>query len=111
LLAAHGRRAFCEFMPTRQTLADPGRIYRKLPYGPLLDVFLLDMRSYRGPNDHQRDKVYGPACYFLGPAQTEWLKRGLLASAATWKVIAVDLPLGVVSEDAAAQGDGAPLGR
>ena len=48
-LAARGCRAFHEFMPMRQTLAEAGRIYRKIPYGPLLDVFMLDMRSYRTP--------------------------------------------------------------
>ena len=32
-------------------------------------------------------------------------------SQATWKIIAADLPLGVVSGDAVAQGDGAPRGR
>src|SRR5262249_984181 len=42
LLAARGRRAFHEFMPLRTRA-----IYRKISYGPLLDVFLLDMRSYR----------------------------------------------------------------
>jgi len=26
-----------------------GRVYRKIGYGPLLDVFMIDMRSYRGP--------------------------------------------------------------
>jgi alkaline phosphatase D len=111
LLAARGRRAFCEYMPIRQTLAEPGRVYRKMSYGPLLDLFMLDMRSYRGPNDHQNDPEFGPACQFLGPAQTEWLKRSLMSSAATWKVICADLPLGLISEDAVAQGDGPPLGR
>ena len=48
-LAARGCRAFHEFMPMRETLAEAGRIYRKISYGPLLDVFLLDMRSYRTP--------------------------------------------------------------
>ena len=67
LLAARGRRAFCEYMPMRQTLAETGRIYRKISYGPLLDVFLLDMRSYRGPNDHGTDATFGPACQILGP--------------------------------------------
>ena len=46
-LSARGGRAFHEFMPMRETLAEAGRIYRKIPYGPLLDVFMLDMRSYR----------------------------------------------------------------
>ena len=29
---------------------EPGRVYRKISYGPLLDIFFLDLRSYRGPN-------------------------------------------------------------
>src|SRR5262249_51713230 len=33
------------------------------------------------------------------------------ASTATWKVIAADLPIGIVSWDAIAQGHGAPCGR
>src|SRR5262249_49841379 len=37
VLAARGLRAFHEFMPTRQTWTEPGRIYRKIAYGPLLD--------------------------------------------------------------------------
>ena len=55
--------------------------------------------------------AYGPAAHFLGPAQIAWLKRELAASRATWKVIAADLPIGVMSYDAVAQGDGPPLGR
>jgi len=34
-----------------------------------------------------------------------------MASRATWKVIAADLPIGLINEDAIAQGDGPPLGR
>jgi alkaline phosphatase D len=49
VLAARAARAFHEYMPLRFTQAEPGRIYRKTSYGPLLDVFMLDMRSYRGP--------------------------------------------------------------
>src|SRR5262245_57576018 len=39
-LAARGSRAFHEFMPMRESLAEAGRVYRKIPYGPLLDVFM-----------------------------------------------------------------------
>jgi alkaline phosphatase D len=111
LLAAHGRRAFCEYMPVRQTQAETGRIYRKIPYGPLLDVFMLDMRSYRGPNEHDKASEMAPECRILGAAQCEWLKRELTHSNATWKIIAADMPLSIVSSDAIAQGDGVPLGR
>jgi alkaline phosphatase D len=34
-----------------------------------------------------------------------------MASTATWKVICADLPIGLISTDAVAQGDGPPLGR
>ena len=47
---ARAARAFHEMTPIRYTPAEPGRVYRKIAYGPLLDVFFLDMRSYRGAN-------------------------------------------------------------
>ena len=105
-LSARGCRAFHEFMPMRETLAEAGRIYRKIPYGPLLDVFMLDMRSYRTAN-----RADGAAAAILGPTQMAWLKRELMNSQATWKIIAADLPIGVVSGDAIALGDGPPRSR
>jgi alkaline phosphatase D len=103
-LCARASKAFHEYMPTRQTFAEPGRIYRKIAYGPLLDVFLIDMRSYRDPNDAtERASV-------LGAKQLAWLKRELASSRATWKVIAADLPIGLVSQDSVARGDGPPTG-
>ena len=104
-LAARGQRAFHEFMPIRETAAELGRIYRTIAYGPLVDIFMLDMRSYRTAN-----RRLGRA-EILGAAQLAWLKRELLRSQATWKVIAADLPLGVISYDAVAQGDGPPTSR
>ena len=109
LLAARGCRAFHEFMPLRYTASEPGRIYRKISYGPLLDLFLLDMRSYRGPNDARPDSHYGPNAHLLGPAQIAWLKRELRRSTATWKVIASDTPLGTIASNS--PGARAPLGR
>jgi alkaline phosphatase D len=120
-LMARGSRAFHEFMPTRATAAEPGRVYRKISYGPLLDVFMLDMRSYRGPNGENLQQTYGPDANFLGPEQIAWLKRELMASRATWKVVANDMPLALIrvydpdrnwGSGAIGQGDnGAPRGR
>jgi alkaline phosphatase D len=119
-LAARASRAFHEYMPMRQTQAEAARVYRKLSYGPMLDVFMLDMRSYRGPNGEGLQDKYGPDAYFLGPTQIAWLKRELLASRATWKVIAADMPIGLIvvydvdrnwGVEAIAQGDGPPRGR
>jgi alkaline phosphatase D len=120
LLAARASRAFHEFMPIRDSFAEPGRVYRKISYGPLLDVFMLDMRSYRGPNGEGKQESYGPDAYFLGPAQVAWLKRALVNSRATWKIIAADMPIGLIvvydvdrkwGVEAIAQGDGPPVGR
>src|ERR1700748_466251 len=121
LLAARASRSFHEMYPMRKSIVEPGRVYRTLNYGPLLDVFMLDERSYRGGNGPNQQTTYGPDAYFIGPDQMAWLKRALLNSRATWKVIASDMPLSlVVYDDAAnkkgseafAQGDnGAPRGR
>ena len=120
LLAARASRAFHEYMPIRASIVEPGRVYRRISYGPLLDIWMLDMRSYRGPNGEGKEERYGPDAYFLGPAQLAWLKRGLLDSRATWKVIAADMPIGLIVQydgdrkwgvEAVAQGDGPPLGR
>ena len=99
VLMERASRAFHEFMPIRRLPAEPGRVYRKIAYGPLLDVFMLDMRSYRGPNGDNREASYGPAAYLFGPQQIAWLKRELQHSRATWKVIAADMPLGLIVYD------------
>ena len=107
-LVARARRAFFEFMPIRNVGARAGRVYRKIPYGPLLDVFMIDMRSYRDETWNKGDDHRG---WILGAEQLAWLKRELAASRATWKVIAADLPIGLISLDAVALGDGPPERR
>jgi alkaline phosphatase D len=108
-LIERARRAFHEFMPIREIPRQAGRVYRKIGYGPLLDVFLIDMRSYRDSTWNKRDDPTDT--FILGKAQLAWLKRELAASDATWKVIAADLPIGVISEDAIALGSGPPQRR
>ncbi len=115
LLAARAKRAFMEYTPIRPA---PGteRIYRAFRHGPALDVFVIDMRSYRGPNTGNRQPVAGAETEFLGADQLRWLKQQLLASKATWKVIASDMPIGLIVRDGdnfenLANGDGPPLCR
>jgi len=123
LLVARGSRAFLENAPMRwhrQGLAE--RVHRKIAYGPLLDVFVLDMRSFRGPNGYNREATESAATAFLGNAQIDWLMAELEASQATWKVIAADMPIGLGVPDgkdaqgrerweAIANGNGPALGR
>ncbi len=96
LLIARGARAFQEYAPMRPfTAEEPERVYRHIPYGPLLDVFVIDMRSYRAANSANLQTTAGAETEFLGAAQLEWLKQGLRRSRATWKVIAADMPIGL----------------
>ena len=69
---------------------------------------MIDMRSYR---DDTGTSATITASFILGAEQLAWLKRELAASHATWKVIAADLPIGLVSDDAVALGDGPPERR
>jgi alkaline phosphatase D len=99
VLSARAGRAFHEMTPIRYAPEEPGRVYRKISYGPLLDIFFLDLRSYRGPNGPALETELTPQSRILGEVQTRWLKRELIASKATWKVIASDMPLGVIVWD------------
>lgn len=99
------------------------RIYRKIAYGSLLDVFVLDMRSYRAANGNNLETVESDKTAFLGKEQVAWLIKALTESTATWKVIAADMPIGLCIPDgkdiagvdrweAIANGNhGVPLGR
>lgn len=118
VLAARARRAFFEFTPIRGIEPTTSKIDRVLPYGPMLDVFGLDMRSYRGPNSANAQPRLDAASALLGNAQVASLKKSLKASRAIWKVIASDMPIGLVVGDgpgryeAVANDDpGAPVGR
>lgn len=113
VLAARARQAYHEWVPTPQA---SGPAYRKISYGPLLDVFVLDMRTFKDVNDG--NTYADPQRGLLGHEQRQWLIRGLKNSRATWKVIANDLPLGIVvpdgpaAQEGVANGDpGAPKGR
>ena len=117
LLAARAKRAFQEYTPMRFDPADPERIYRACRFGPLVEIFGFDMRSYRGANSTNRQTVLSEDSAILGATQVDWLRRRLLASSATWKIVASDMPLALTVKDglayeAVANGDdGPPLGR
>jgi alkaline phosphatase D len=81
-------------------------------------VFALDMRSYRSANNENLQQIQGGDTAFLGRRQVTWLADALARSTATWKVIAADMPLGVVvahqpgRHEAVANGDaGSARGR
>lgn len=113
-LAKRARRAMVEYNPMRVPL-DAAGVERSFAMGPSLEVFLLDARSYRGGNHAAAGEAPGAGMY--GDRQIAWLKQGLAASRAVWKVIACEMPLTLVvgggdKVDALANGrPGAPGGR
>jgi alkaline phosphatase D len=116
LLAARGKQAFLEYTPIGFDPKNP-LIYRSFNYGSSLEIFMLDERSYRGKNSPNNQTVASKETAFLGDAQLRWLKNKLKNSKATWKIIASDMPIGLIVRDGesnfenAANGDGKPLGR
>ena len=120
-LVQRSRQAFLEYSPMRFESHHP-RIYRRIPYGPLLDVFVLDLRSYRASNNFNRQETESAETVYMGTDQLSWLERDLKNSRATWKVVASDMPLGIIVADGvdsqkrpryenSSNGDGPPAGR
>jgi alkaline phosphatase D len=89
VISALAHQAMYEWTPL-----PPGSVYRVIHYGPLLDIVVMDCRSYRSPN------VGGDAASdMLGATQAAWLVDALASSQARWKIVACDQPLGLVIPD------------
>jgi alkaline phosphatase D len=117
VLIARARQAFVEHFPVRPVAVER-RLFRTFRHGPLVEIFVLDMRNHRGPNTTNRQPEEGSETVVLGEVQREWFRERLAQSTATWKVIVSSLPIGLVVRDgpehfeAIANGDpGVPLGR
>lgn len=114
VLAENARRAFLEQYPVTMDRNADALIYRSLPYGPLVEVFALDMRSHRAANNENMQTSLTPDAAFLGSRQVRWLADALSKSKATWKIVAADMPLGLVVphrpnlHEAVANGDNGP---
>ncbi|MFC7216668.1 alkaline phosphatase D family protein [Streptomyces polyrhachis] len=84
--AAAGRQAYFEWMPVRPSVE--GTTYRRLRFGKLADLHLLDLRSFRSQQaDAASGAVDDPERTITGRAQLDWLKSGLSASQATWQLV------------------------
>jgi alkaline phosphatase D len=86
-----GRQAFLDYWPIVPPDEEPGRLYRRVRWGRLLELFILDTRQYRSEN-RQPD---GPGKTMLGAAQRRWLLDAVTSSTATWKVVVSSVTLSV----------------
>jgi alkaline phosphatase D len=90
-------QAYWEHLPLRRTSLPQGpsmRLFRRLRFGDLLSLNLLDTRQYRS-DQPCGDGVKSPCPASLDPMSTMigqqqegWLLRGLARSSARWNVIA-----------------------
>ncbi len=91
--AEAARRAWFEWMPTREGMGE--RIYRRLRYGDLADVMLLDTRfdgrDAQKPFDTPR--LRDPSRSILGMAQEAWLGAQLADRGPRWRVLAQQVVL------------------
>ena len=58
-VAARAAQAMFDSVPLRRSPDEAGRVYRRFQYGPLLEIFVIDLRSYRGPNTANRQTSMG----------------------------------------------------
>ncbi|QFZ17268.1 alkaline phosphatase D family protein [Saccharothrix syringae] len=76
-------RAYREWMPVR---LDGDRIHRRLRFGTLAELTMLDLRSYRSEQVDE-GRVDDPARTMTGPEQMAFLREGLLNPEVRWKLV------------------------
>ena len=118
------QRAYFEWIPLRrpEPREQTGRIYRRLPYGPLAEITMLDTRlegrmeqlssktdAAAGTVTVDTTRWLDPDRTLLGPAQREWLLDGLQRSTATWKVLGNQVMMTQLAFNPFAAGRNAPF--
>ncbi|PBC71957.1 alkaline phosphatase D [Streptomyces sp. TLI_235] len=93
---AAAKQAYFEWMPVRPSIA--GTTYRRLRYGKLADLHLLDLRSFRSQQVKVGNGDVDSADRTMtGRAQLDWLKSGLSASDTTWRLIGNEVMISPVA--------------
>lgn len=94
--AAAARQAYFEWMPVRASTE--GTVYRRLQFGTLADLHLLDLRTFRSQQAGiGSGAVDDPERSITGRAQLDWLKAGLAGSQATWKLVGTSVMISPVA--------------
>ncbi|MFF9182214.1 alkaline phosphatase D family protein [Streptomyces misionensis] len=83
---AAAKQAYFEWMPVRPAIE--GTTYRRLRFGKLADLSLLDLRSFRSQQvSGTSGSVDDAGRTITGRAQLDWLKAGLKSSDTTWRLV------------------------
>jgi alkaline phosphatase D len=108
LRRAAAYQAYREYMPVRGFATPRGpdlRLYRRFRFGSLLEMNVLDGRQYRTDQpcgDGRQPRCAGALdehATMLGPAQEQWLARGLTESTRRWNVLANQVPLSEIDNE------------
>ncbi|EHR61246.1 alkaline phosphatase D family protein [Saccharomonospora cyanea] len=84
---AASQQAYAEWMPVRY---EPGgHLYRRLTFGNLAELSMLDLRTYRSEQvSHPFDRgIHDPERTIAGETQLRWLTDGLVTATAQWKLV------------------------
>ncbi|WP_245238630.1 alkaline phosphatase D family protein [Streptomyces sp. MZ04] len=93
---AAAKQAYFEWMPVRPSTE--GTVYRRLRFGKLADLHLLDLRSFRSEQaGFGSGDVDDPDRTITGRAQLDWLKAGLATSDASWKLVGTSVMISPVA--------------
>lgn len=91
---ARAHRAYDEWMPIRldgtARLGDGTRLYRRLRFGTLAELSMLDLRTHRSEQvavPVLDPAVSDPARTITGREQMRWLKSSLSRDTAQWKLV------------------------
>ncbi|NEB36089.1 alkaline phosphatase D family protein [Streptomyces sp. SID14515] len=93
---AAAKQAYFEWMPVRASTE--GTVYRRLRFGRLAELHLLDLRSFRSEQASiGSGSVDDPERTVTGRAQLDWLKAGLAGSDAAWKLVGTSVMISPVA--------------
>ncbi|MFI6420662.1 alkaline phosphatase D family protein [Streptomyces sp. NPDC050842] len=93
---AAAKQAYFEWMPVRASTE--GTVFRRLRFGRLADLHLLDLRTFRSaPAKTGSGTVDDPERTITGHAQLDWLKAGLAGSDATWQLVGTSVMISPIA--------------
>jgi alkaline phosphatase D len=98
-LVKTGLDVFLNFSPMEIERDNQYSLYKFYNWGRYLDLYILDTRSYRSPNN-AIDSLENHKT-LLGQDQLKWLKENLVNSTSIWKIIVTSVPMTIPKCDEA----------
>ena len=94
----NGRKAYFEWLPVRDSPVDSFRAHRKINYGNLADLIVLDTRL-EGRDEQDGTNNQDTSRTILGHDQYNWFVSNLDDTTTQWKIIAQQVMIGQLDRD------------